>query len=119
MHILGEGRILSHYIPYLLDLLQKQSSRATTHQQIQNHLGDEIIERALKLIESVVEHISAASALRSLVLQSSQLMCLLLNPSANHLLTLPRLIQTLALLSSRIGIFNIVLLDSNLAFNTF
>lgn len=61
--------------------------------------GDELLSANLTLIDGIIDLISTSNIVKT----NSQLMYLLLNPSADHMRTLQHLVYTLALMAKRIG----------------
>lgn len=73
---LGETVIVDQFLPHIHELLQRNSSIATkTH--------DAAVLTVLSLVEGLVEILQPSVALECFVTKSSQLLCLLLNPSPN------------------------------------
>eukprot|EP01114_Cavostelium_apophysatum_P001137 TRINITY_DN10974_c0_g1_i1.p1 TRINITY_DN10974_c0_g1~~TRINITY_DN10974_c0_g1_i1.p1 ORF type:complete len:856 (-),score=223.82 TRINITY_DN10974_c0_g1_i1:25-2592(-) len=91
---LGETMIIRHYIPYLFTLLQKHSSKATK--------GEEILVTIVQMLEGLIYLLTPSNTLNALVLESTAIFVLLLNPPPN-LHFLKSLAKTLLILSYRVG----------------
>eukprot|EP01094_Clydonella_sp_ATCC50884_P002133 TRINITY_DN11640_c0_g1_i2.p1 TRINITY_DN11640_c0_g1~~TRINITY_DN11640_c0_g1_i2.p1 ORF type:complete len:975 (-),score=286.48 TRINITY_DN11640_c0_g1_i2:107-2593(-) len=93
---LGETVIVDQYVPRMRELLQQNSSVASKAQH------DSTVLTVLSLVNGLLEFMQPATALRSFVTQSSQLIVLLLNPSPNVTL-LQALGDTLVRIAEHIG----------------
>eukprot|EP01132_Coremiostelium_polycephalum_P009944 gene9944-12194_t len=93
---LGESIIVKFYFPAIFILIQKHSSKATRSESIPCTL--------LTLLQELILLVKPGLVLRFLLMESTQLASLLLNPS-NPALLLP-LAETLLRISGRIGVNN-------------